>query len=1108
MRTRSQRPTLVQRYAAPLATVAGGSALLKPIGRGALVQAWPSPGLPSRIRRRLGWLVLGSILVAAFALTLAALAWVNRPREATLSDLIAALPHPRPFVARLSGGFPLGATDRPGLDRAFERYLRRQPETTRLHLRAQSALAAGGSGSVLDGAVRDLEAASAVERHNGAIYSDLALAYAARAAEEDQPRDLIGALTAATKAVGYAPGLPQARFQYAEALTRFSLRSQAIPAWEAYLEEMPLGSDPYAEARLAKLREPTALERWPESRKELVDAALAGRADQAAAIVREHPAGALEEAETTILGAWADAASERDSATAGKSLGAARIVGEALAAENGDFLLLDAVDWIEGARHNASRCLLLAKGLRDYAEGMRSIAAQNYGAAHPKLLAASGALDSVGSRFALRADFQLGLTTFYQPDYETAAALFQEVLRKVNARREGLLAAASLRMLGLVHRQRADHRALISVYRQALALSERAHDRETAADTHRLLAGTLQDVGQPEAAWHHGFEALQAAGRFRSARALISFFGRSGDSLAAQGEIQAALLFQNEAVYLAEKHGSPLEQVVATRSRSQVLARAGEGDRAVADLEAAWAAWRRIEDGKLKTSARAEILRAEGDLPLGEDLDARLQRQTQALEFFRATGKATYLPDGYAARARVELALGDVAAAESDFRAGVAEVERQRQTISAEETRITHLGLTRRARLFTDLVELLALRRGATDEAFAAAEAGRARALLDRLDPAGADAAELASTPNHLRAIQEALASDSALVFYAALPRQLLAWRITQEETRLFVLPVPEDELAVGVRELREAIARGEDDDDLRRRSGQLFQSVLAPLLEGWPVPSRVAFVPDGPLLGLPFSALYDEDTQHFLVERTAVVLAPSARVFVEACQRQRRRSTRQPSTLLAVGVNEADREQYPHLQPLRAAEREASHVADLYPQGALLLGADATVLKVVASARDFELLHFSGHAVANDSYPNLSSLALASGPGVSGALKAHQIAELDLRKTRLVVLASCRSGYGPRARGEGVLSLARAFLAAGSAAVAATLWDLDDGDSADLFLDFHRRVAAGTEPAEALRRTQVELIHSADENLRSPRLWASVALVGGSHGQDTDRMR
>jgi CHAT domain-containing protein len=213
-------------------------------------------------------------------------------------------------------------------------------------------------------------------------------------------------------------------------------------------------------------------------------------------------------------------------------------------------------------------------------------------------------------------------------------------------------------------------------------------------------------------------------------------------------------------------------------------------------------------------------------------------------------------------------------------------------------------------------------------------------------------------------------------------------------------------------------------------------------------------------------------------------------------------RSTSPATRILAVGNPAFDRARNPGLSPLPFAEREAASVAALYRPSVLLSGAAATreeVLKHMASA---SIVHFAGHAVHNEVAPAMSYLLLApSSPADDGRFHASEIAALQLRGTRLVVLGACSTGTGVARFGEGPLTIARPFLAAGVPSVVASLWDVDDGETAKIMIRFHALVLEGRPAAAALRQAQLGMLSSADPADRDPRNWGAFITIGTMAG-------
>ena len=104
----------------------------------------------------------------------------------------------------------------------------------------------------------------------------------------------------------------------------------------------------------------------------------------------------------------------------------------------------------------------------------------------------------------------------------------------------------------------------------------------------------------------------------------------------------------------------------------------------------------------------------------------------------------------------------------------------------------------------------------------------------------------------------------------------------------------------------------------------------------------------------------------------------------------------------------------------------------------------------------------------------------------------------LDLRKSQLVVLSACKTGYGQLQKGEGVISLARAFAYSGCPSVMTTLWNAHDEASAFLSERLYEHLKAGLPKDEALQKAKLDFLNS---DIRSryqhPHYWANLILIG-----------
>ena len=145
-------------------------------------------------------------------------------------------------------------------------------------------------------------------------------------------------------------------------------------------------------------------------------------------------------------------------------------------------------------------------------------------------------------------------------------------------------------------------------------------------------------------------------------------------------------------------------------------------------------------------------------------------------------------------------------------------------------------------------------------------------------------------------------------------------------------------------------------------------------------------------------------------------------------------------------------------------------------------------------------MIHLASHAETEANHPLESFLALSpdsdKGTQDDGTLTARDILGLKL-EANLVVLSACETARGAIGRGEGVLGLGWAVLAAGARASVLSQWQVDSAATADLMIDFHRRLTAAKAPekSEALREASLGTMRM--QGRQHPFYWASFIVVG-----------
>jgi len=163
------------------------------------------------------------------------------------------------------------------------------------------------------------------------------------------------------------------------------------------------------------------------------------------------------------------------------------------------------------------------------------------------------------------------------------------------------------------------------------------------------------------------------------------------------------------------------------------------------------------------------------------------------------------------------------------------------------------------------------------------------------------------------------------------------------------------------------------------------------------------------------------------------------------------------------------------------------------------LEGADATVARLLANdVTPYTVVHFDTHAFAQSIEPPPSLLLHPTFDSPYGLLRFEDIPRLKFRAT-LVTLSACQSALGKKVdplAGEGIESLAKMFMIAGSKSVLASLWLANQATPA-LMEKFYEEYTVSGDSAMALFRAKSAIRRLGWPN---PDSWAPFILFGDPH--------
>lgn len=185
------------------------------------------------------------------------------------------------------------------------------------------------------------------------------------------------------------------------------------------------------------------------------------------------------------------------------------------------------------------------------------------------------------------------------------------------------------------------------------------------------------------------------------------------------------------------------------------------------------------------------------------------------------------------------------------------------------------------------------------------------------------------------------------------------------------------------------------------------------------------------------------------------------------------------------------------NLAPLPGALEEVK-TAGRYFHSTIMTGANATETAFKKDAPRYDILHLAMHTVINNEDPMYSKLAFAEDTDDlnDGLLNTYEIYNLKFR-ARLAVLSSCNSGNGVYSKGEGVISLGRAFMYAGCPSILMSLWEIEDKSSVELIKNFYLELSRGKRIDESLRTAKLRFLSDADPLTAHPYFWSGYAAIG-----------
>lgn len=373
--------------------------------------------------------------------------------------------------------------------------------------------------------------------------------------------------------------------------------------------------------------------------------------------------------------------------------------------------------------------------------------------------------------------------------------------------------------------------------------------------------------------------------------------------------------------------------------------------------------------------------------------------------------------------------------------------------------------------------------------------------------------------------IDSLLQAREALIEYFLGDDELITFVISQNGLKVYRKPIPAD-FHRQIADFSSSITSHDFIHDsvaanfaqFTRSASHLYQFLLAEPLQEHPFLRKLIIVPDGPLNQIPFEALLSSsvpsskvDFSHlpYLITDYQIRYGFSAALLLEA-NRNKVIAAQNGCIAFAPGYGkQANSNTRGNMELLRSgssalpgAQHEVQAISKLGLPGQFFFGEAATESHFKLLAEDYRILHLALHGQADPESPSQSRLIFEPSPGDTcedQSLYAYEIQALPL-KADLAVLSACESGTGKVLPGEGVMSLARNFMASGAKSVVSTLWEVEDEASARLMEGFYLQLQNKASTSQSLHNAKRDFLAQADSRTAHPFYWASYVANGDSH--------
>lgn len=252
----------------------------------------------------------------------------------------------------------------------------------------------------------------------------------------------------------------------------------------------------------------------------------------------------------------------------------------------------------------------------------------------------------------------------------------------------------------------------------------------------------------------------------------------------------------------------------------------------------------------------------------------------------------------------------------------------------------------------------------------------------------------------------------------------------------------------------------------------ELYKCLILPLQ--LPKQGNLIISPDNNLWQVSFEALYKDS--YYLIEDYDIQYVYSASILLQNSKKNKEKGIQKWAVFAPIKFQNAP--------PLYETEKAIAYLKDKVEMQ-FFLKTEANTHNFNQKAGDYAYLWLATHASAGDSLQESNILLYDTNINLGSLYKSYF-------RAKTVILSACETNKGKIAKGEGMMSLARAFAYSGVPITISAQWQVDEVKTMDIMKRFFTKTDKNK--SEVARISEIKRFYSKED---APYYWAGIAVMG-----------